>query len=99
MSQTSQYRLLRERRFLPFFCTQFLGAFNDNVYKNALIMFVTFHAAALTTLEFAARSSTYRAVSSSCRSSCFRRRPASSPTNTTNRASSATSSSSRSASW
>ena len=51
MSQTSQYRLLRERRFLPFFCTQFLGAFNDNVYKNALIILFAFHAAALTTLS------------------------------------------------
>ncbi len=51
MSQTSQYRLLRERRFLPFFCTQFLGAFNDNVYKNALIIMFAFHAAAFTTLS------------------------------------------------
>src|SRR6185436_11395060 len=51
MSQTSQYRLLRERRFLPFFCTQFLGAFNDNVYKNALIIMFAFHAAAFTTMS------------------------------------------------
>ena len=34
----SQFQLLRERRFAPFFVTQFLGAFNDNVYKNALIV-------------------------------------------------------------
>lgn len=34
-----------ERRFFPYFCTQFLGAFNDNVYKNAIIMLATFHAA------------------------------------------------------
>jgi hypothetical protein len=47
----SQYRLLRERRFLPFFITQFLGAFNDNVYKNALIILLAFHAATLTTLS------------------------------------------------
>lgn len=28
-----QFRLLRERRFAPFFWTQFLGAMNDNVFK------------------------------------------------------------------
>lgn len=49
-SETSQFRLLRERRFAPFFATQFLGAFNDNVYKNALVILLTFHAAAMTTL-------------------------------------------------
>ena len=47
----SQFRLLRQRRFLPFFCTQFLGAFNDNVYKNALMILLAFHASALTTLD------------------------------------------------
>jgi 1-acyl-sn-glycerol-3-phosphate acyltransferase len=41
----SQYALLRERRFAPFFWTQFLGAANDNVFKNAFVVFVTFHAA------------------------------------------------------
>ena len=51
MSQQNQFSLLRERRFLPFFCTQFLGAFNDNVYKNALIIMLAFHAAALTTMS------------------------------------------------
>src|SRR5580765_6646514 len=50
-SPGSQYQLLRERRFLPFFCTQFLGAFNDNVYKNALIIMLAFHAATLTTMS------------------------------------------------
>ena len=34
--------LLRSRRFLPFFVTQFLGAFNDNIFKNALIILITF---------------------------------------------------------
>ncbi len=47
----SQFDLLRERRFLPFFCTQFLGAFNDNVYKNALVIMLAFHAASLTDLS------------------------------------------------
>jgi 1-acyl-sn-glycerol-3-phosphate acyltransferase len=42
---------MRERRFAPFFWTQFLGAANDNVYKNALVIFVAFQAAALTTLS------------------------------------------------
>jgi hypothetical protein len=37
-------------RFAPFFVTQFLGAFNDNLYKNALIVLLTFHAASWTTL-------------------------------------------------
>lgn len=31
-----------ERRFFPLFWVQFLGAFNDNVFKNALVMMVTF---------------------------------------------------------
>lgn len=35
--------LLRQRRFLPLFCTQFLGAFNDNVFKQALIAYFTFY--------------------------------------------------------
>jgi len=47
---SSQFSLLRERRFLPFFLTQFLGAFNDNLYKNALVVLITFQAARYTTL-------------------------------------------------
>ena len=42
MSQSSQFSLLSERRFGPFFITQFLGAFNDNVFRNGLIILVTF---------------------------------------------------------
>ena len=41
---TSQFALLRTKRFLPFFSTQFLGAFNDNVYKNALVALIVFTA-------------------------------------------------------
>ena len=41
----SQFRLLAERRFAPFFGVQFLGAFNDNVFKNALVILVAFHGA------------------------------------------------------
>ena len=33
----SQLELLRQRRFLPFFITQCFGAFNDNVYRQAII--------------------------------------------------------------
>ncbi|MGY0650826.1 MFS transporter [Luteimonas sp. A537] len=33
----SQFQLLRERRFLPYFAVQALGAFNDNVYRQAII--------------------------------------------------------------
>lgn len=36
-------RLLGERRFGPLFATQLCGAFNDNVFKNALILLVGFH--------------------------------------------------------
>ncbi len=36
--------LLKERRFLPYFITQSLGAFNDNVYKNILLILVAFSA-------------------------------------------------------
>lgn len=38
----NQFVLLKEKRFLPFFITQFLGAFNDNVFKNALIILIAF---------------------------------------------------------
>src|SRR5918998_1586748 len=36
-------RLLRTRRFLPLFATQFLGAFNDNLFKTAMVILVTYH--------------------------------------------------------
>ncbi|MCB1760918.1 MAG: MFS transporter [Gammaproteobacteria bacterium] len=42
----SQFSLLRERRFLPLFATQALGAFNDNLFKNALVILITFRLAA-----------------------------------------------------
>ncbi|HRP95147.1 MAG TPA: MFS transporter [Rhodocyclaceae bacterium] len=48
---SSQFTLLQERRFLPFFITQFLGAFNDNFYKNALVVLITFQAAQMTSLS------------------------------------------------
>lgn len=52
--------LLKTRRFLPLLVTQFLAAFNDNLFKNALIILVTYriaadssaHAAQLVNLAF-----------------------------------------------
>ena len=51
MSERSQFALLLERRFAPFFGVQFLGAFNDNVYKNALVILIAFGTANMTTLD------------------------------------------------
>lgn len=47
MNETSQFGLLRTRRFLPFFLTQFLGAFNDNVFKNVLQVMIAFEVTVL----------------------------------------------------
>ena len=44
------FQLLASRRFLPFFGTQFLGAFNDNLFKNALIVLLTYHASSWSSL-------------------------------------------------
>ncbi len=41
-----QFSLLLTRRFSPFFITQALGAFNDNVYRNAVIVLIVFGAPA-----------------------------------------------------
>jgi 1-acyl-sn-glycerol-3-phosphate acyltransferase len=41
-------KLLSTRRFRPFFLTQLLGAFNDNLYKNGLTIFIAFQAASVT---------------------------------------------------
>jgi 1-acyl-sn-glycerol-3-phosphate acyltransferase len=50
MSHASQFTLLKQRRFAPFFWTQFLGAFNDNLFKTALIVILTFDAASWTSM-------------------------------------------------
>src|SRR5699024_12027977 len=42
----SQFTLFRTRRFTPMFFTQFLGAFNDNFFKQALLLVLTYSAAA-----------------------------------------------------
>jgi 1-acyl-sn-glycerol-3-phosphate acyltransferase len=51
MSKPSQFTLLTQRRFAPFFWTQFLGAFNDNLFKTALIVALTYDAASWTSLS------------------------------------------------
>jgi 1-acyl-sn-glycerol-3-phosphate acyltransferase len=51
MSERSQYALLRARRFGPFFATQFLGALNDNVLKNALVIVLTYQVTAWSTFS------------------------------------------------
>jgi 1-acyl-sn-glycerol-3-phosphate acyltransferase len=40
-------KLLSTRRFRPFFLTQLLGAFNDNLYKNGLTIFIAFQVASM----------------------------------------------------
>jgi len=51
MSQPNQFSLLKQRRFAPFFWTQFLGAFNDNLFKTALVVIITFDALSWTTMS------------------------------------------------
>lgn len=47
----SQFSLFKHRRFSAMFFTQFLGAFNDNVFKQALILILTYVAAAKMGME------------------------------------------------
>ena len=42
MSDSNQFSLLGQRRFAPFFVTQFLGALNDNIFRNGLVILITF---------------------------------------------------------
>ncbi|MFN7667721.1 MAG: glycerol acyltransferase, partial [Burkholderiales bacterium] len=44
-SQTSQFDLLKQRRFAPLFWVQFLGAANDNIFKYAFTLLATYSAA------------------------------------------------------
>lgn len=46
----SQFSLLRTRRFFPFFLTQFLSAFNDNLFKAGITILLTFQAATWTSM-------------------------------------------------
>ena len=51
MSEPGQFRLLLERRFAPFFGVQFLGAMNDNVFKQALVILLAYQTASFTTMS------------------------------------------------
>jgi 1-acyl-sn-glycerol-3-phosphate acyltransferase len=51
MAAKNQFGLLKERRFAAFFAVQTLGAFNDNVFKNALGVLVTFGALSLSSAD------------------------------------------------
>jgi 1-acyl-sn-glycerol-3-phosphate acyltransferase len=50
-SHSSQFALLTQRRFGPFFWTQFLGAFNDNLFKTALLVVLTYDALSWTSIS------------------------------------------------
>ncbi|SFN32081.1 MFS transporter [Dokdonella immobilis] len=43
MSEHSQFTLLGKRRFAPFFTTQALGAFNDNAFRQGMVVLIGFH--------------------------------------------------------
>lgn len=47
MTSKNTFGLLTEKRFSPFFITQFFGAFNDNLFKNALMILLIFNAPSL----------------------------------------------------
>jgi 1-acyl-sn-glycerol-3-phosphate acyltransferase len=51
MSERSQFSLLAERRFGPFFGVQFLGAMNDNVFKQALVILLAYQTASFTSMS------------------------------------------------
>src|SRR5210317_185207 len=42
LPESNQFSLLSQRRFAPFFATQFLGALNDNIFRNGLVILITF---------------------------------------------------------
>jgi hypothetical protein len=51
MDEQSQFRLLTERRFAPFFGVQFLGALNDNIFKQGLVILLAYQTLTFTTLQ------------------------------------------------
>jgi MFS family permease len=51
MRPSSQFSLLAQKRFGPFFWTQFCGALNDNVFKTALLTALTFDSLNWTTMD------------------------------------------------
>jgi 1-acyl-sn-glycerol-3-phosphate acyltransferase len=51
LSERSQFRLLAEQRFGPFFGVQFLGAMNDNVFKQALVILLAYQTVSFTSMS------------------------------------------------
>ena len=51
MSGGSQFGLFQQRRFMPFFMTQALGAFNDNIFKNALAALLVFQGSQMASMN------------------------------------------------
>jgi len=51
MADHSQFELFKQRRFMPFFVTQALGAFNDNIFKNGLAALVVFQSSQIAGLN------------------------------------------------
>jgi 1-acyl-sn-glycerol-3-phosphate acyltransferase len=51
MASHNQFALLTTRRYLPFFLTQGLGAFNDNLFKNALVIMIAFKVVGLSSAD------------------------------------------------
>ncbi len=49
---TTSTSLVRQRRFLPLFATQLLGAFNDNLFKNAIVLFVVYNVTSISSELF-----------------------------------------------
>ena len=43
--------IFRDKKFWPLFWTQFLGALNDNFFKNALVILITYRAVQLGPLD------------------------------------------------
>jgi hypothetical protein len=73
--------LLRTRRFLPIFTTQFLGAFNDNLFRTAMVMLVIYGI-----YRDAEQEAAFSAIAGGLfilPSSCCRPCPGSSPTRST----------------
>jgi len=51
VKEKNQFQLLLERRFGPLFGVQFLGAVNDNLFKQALVILLAYQTASFTSLS------------------------------------------------
>ena len=51
MQASNQFALFRSRNFMPLFLTQFLGAFNDNFFKSAMVILITYRLAEASGLD------------------------------------------------